>query len=187
MTRLALLDRDGTIIVEKRFLSDRERVELIPGAAEAIRRLNAAGWAVAIVTNQSGVGRGFYRLSDMHAVNARVVERLAGEGARVDVVEYCPHHPAGGIPWLRRRCNCRKPAPGQAIRAARRLGVSLTGCAAVGDRLSDVELGLRLGGRGILVLTGDGAAHRLRLARARITPSAVVPSLSEAVDRLLAG
>ena len=186
MSRLCLLDRDGTIIVEKRFLSDRDRVELVPGAAAAIRRLNDAGWAVAIVTNQSGVGRGYYRLPDMHAVNARTVEMLAAGGARVDVLEYCPHHPESGIPWLKRVCDCRKPRPGQAIRAARRLGVTLTGCVAVGDRISDVRLGQRLKGFGVLVLTGYGEANLSKLARARVHPDAIVAGLPEAVDWMLA-
>ncbi len=185
MRRMALLDRDGTIIVEKRFLADPAGVELIPGAAAAIRRLHDAGWAVSIVTNQSGVGIGQYMLPEMHATNARVVELLAREGAVLDSVEYCPHHPQAGHPLYRRRCDCRKPRPGMGFSAARKTASTLTGCAVIGDRLVDVEMGLRLGGCGVLVLTGYGARHRLLAERRRVTPSATVPSLSEAVDWIL--
>ena len=186
MRRMALLDRDGTIIVEKKFLADPDGVELVPGAAAAIRRLNDAGWLVAIVTNQSGVGRGYYTLPQMHATNARVVEVLANAGARIDTVEFCPHHPLAGDPVLRRVCDCRKPRPGQAFAAARHLNAGLTGCVAIGDRLVDVRLGLGLGGHGVLVLTGYGEAHRRLCARQRVTPSAIVPSLPEAVEWMLA-
>ena len=186
MRRLALLDRDGTIIVEKKFLADPEGVELVPGAAAAIRRLNDAGWLVAIVTNQSGVGRGYYTLPQMHATNARVVEVLARAGARIDTVEFCPHHPLAGDPVLRRVCDCRKPRPGQAFAAACHLGASVTGSVTVGDRLVDVNLGRGLGAFGVLVLTGYGRAHRMRCTRERVTPSAIVPALPEAVDWMLA-
>lgn len=184
---MVLLDRDGTINVEKGFLADPEKVELVPGAAAAIRKLNTAGWAVAIVTNQSGVGRGLYTLPAMHATNARVVEMLAAQGARVDVVEACPHHPDAGHPLLRRVCPCRKPRPGMAVRASRALGATLTGCVVIGDRLADIRMGLELGGKGILVLTGYGEQHRRLATRARVVPSAIVPHLPAAVDWLLGG
>lgn len=180
-----MLDRDGTVIVEKPFLADPAGVELIPGAAAAIRRLNEAGWAVAIATNQSGVGIGRYMIPPMLATNARVEELLAREGARLDAVEWCPHHPRAGHPLYRRVCGCRKPAIGMAVSAARKTGAWLTGCVVVGDRLVDVEMGLRLGGCGVLVLTGHGSKNRLLAERRGITPSATVPSLLEAVDWIL--
>lgn len=185
MRRLALLDRDGTIIAEKHFLADPDGVHLIPGAADAIIRLNRAGWAVAIVTNQSGVGRGYYTLGQMHAVNARTLELLRAAGATIDALEWCPHHPLAGLPHLRRVCACRKPGPGQAFAAAYKLGLSVTGCVAVGDRISDVLLGQRLGGKGILVATGYGASHRFQLIRKRVHPDALVPDLTGAVDWIL--
>src|ERR1043166_9261130 len=109
MRRLCVLDRDGTIITDRAFLARPEGVQLRPGAAGAIRRLNEAGWIVAICTNQSGVGRGYYSLGMMHATNARVVEVLAKEGARIDDVDYCPLPPRAGDPLPRRICDCRKP------------------------------------------------------------------------------
>lgn len=185
MKRLALFDRDGTLNVEEGFLADPDRVVLIPGVGRALKRLNDAGWAVAIVTNQSGIGRGYYTFGQMHATNAKVVELLAREGARVDTVEWCPHHPQAGLPHLRRVCDCRKPRPGQAFAAASHLGLSVTGCVCVGDRIVDVQLAQRLGGRGILVLTGYGQKHRIVCERRRVWPDAVVPSAVEAVDWIL--
>ena len=186
LKRLCVLDRDGTIITDRYFLANPEGVELLPGAAAAIRRLNEAGWAVAIATNQSGVGRGYYTLAQMHATNARTVEVLAREGARVDTVEYCPHHPLAGHPLWRRICSCRKPAPGQAISAAWHSGATLTGLVVVGDRMQDVETGLRLGGFGVLVRTGYGEDHRIVAEHRKVQPSAIVPALPDAVEWILA-
>lgn len=181
MKRLALLDRDGTIIVDRGFLSDPAGVELLPGAADAIRQLNATGWAVAIATNQSGVGRGLYSLEAMHATNARVVEILGREEARIDAVEFCPHHPEAS-----QACDCRKPATGMARTAAEKLGVSLAGAVVIGDRLADVKMGLAIGGAGVLVLTGLGVENRGLAAAEGVTPSAIVPDLGGAVEWLLA-
>ncbi len=185
MRRLALIDRDGTIIDEKHFLADPNGVRLIPGAADAIIRLNRADWAVAIVTNQSGVGRGYYTLGQMHAVNGRTMELLTQAGARIDALEWCPHHPLAGLTHLRRICDCRKPRPGQAFAAAYHLGLSVTGCVAVGDRISDVKLGQRLGGKGVMVMTGYGKSHRYKLIRERVHPDALVPDLTAAVEWML--
>lgn len=185
MRPLVLVDRDGTVIVEKGFLGDPAGVELIAGAAAAIRKLNEAGWAVAIATNQSGVGRGFYSLERMRATNDRLVALLEAEGARLDAVEFCPHHPEARLEEFRKRCSCRKPGTGMAANAAAKLNLSADGAAVVGDRLVDVEMGLALGGPGILVLTGVGEEQREDAARAGITPTAIVPDLRGAVDWLL--
>ncbi len=185
MKKLCVLDRDGTIITDRHFLARPEGVQLLPGAAGAIRRLNGAGWLVAIATNQSGVGRGYYSLEMMHATNARVVEVLAREGARIDDVEYCPHHPLAGDPVFRRVCDCRKPRTGQVVAAARKTDGSLTGVVVVGDRLQDVYAGMNLGGFGVLVRTGYGEEHRILAESRRVKPSAIVPALPEAVDWIL--
>jgi D-glycero-D-manno-heptose 1,7-bisphosphate phosphatase len=183
--RIVLLDRDGTVIVEKSFLGDPRGVELIPGAARAIRRLKKAGWAVAIVTNQSGVGRGHYTLAQMKATNARTLEVLRRAGARVDSLEYCPHHPEAELPRYRRVCSCRKPGPGMARRAARKAGATLTGCVSVGDRLVDVKLGQNLGGKGVLVLTGYGRKHRVLAKKEGVRPDRIARSLPHAIDWIL--
>lgn len=183
--RIVLLDRDGTVIVEKKFLGDPAGVELMPGAARAIKRLKKAGFAVAIVTNQSGVGRGHYTLADMKATNARTLQVLRRAGARVDSLEYCPHHPEAELPRYRRKCSCRKPGPGMARSAARKARATLKGCIAVGDRLVDVKLGQNLGGKGILVLTGYGRKHAKLARREGVMPDHVARSLKYAVDWIL--
>ena len=182
---IVLLDRDGTVIVEKAFLADPRGVELIPGSARAIKRLKKAGYAVAIVTNQSGVGRGFYTLAQMKATNEKTLQDLRKAGAKIDSLEWCPHHPEAELRKYRRKCNCRKPAPGMGIRAARKAGATLKGVAVVGDRLVDVELGQKLGGKGILVLTGYGRKHKALAKRTGVRPDAIVGNLEKAVEWIL--
>lgn len=146
------VDRDGTLVDERHYLSDPDEVELIDRAAAAIARLRSAGYAVVIVTNQSGIARGYYDLDDFQAVQRRVEEKLEAEGVRVDGVYYCPHHPDITGP-----CECRKPAVGLYRRAADDLSLALEMSYYVGDRLKDVVPAGELGGTGILVRTGYGA------------------------------
>jgi len=183
--RIVLLDRDGTVIVEKEFLADPQGVELIPGSARAIKSLKNAGYAVSIVTNQSGVGRGFYTLAQMRATNKKTLEVLAKAGAKVDSLEYCPHHPAAEIRKYRRKCSCRKPAIGMGLRAARKTGATLKGVIVVGDRLVDVSMGHNLGGKGVLVLTGYGKKHRALAKKQGVKPDAIVRNLAGAVEWIL--
>jgi len=182
---IALLDRDGTVIVEKKFLADPMGVELISGSARAIKRLKKAGWAVSIVTNQSGVGRGYYTLAQMKATNNKTLAILNKAGAQIDSLEYCPHHPQAEIRKYRKKCACRKPAPGMGIRAARKAGATLRDCVVVGDRLVDVSMGHNLGGSGVLVLTGYGRKHRALAKKQGVKPDAIVKNLAGAVDWIL--
>jgi histidinol-phosphate phosphatase family protein len=183
--KIVLLDRDGTVIVEKEFLADPRGVELIPGSARSIKRLKKAGYAVAIVTNQSGVGRGFYTLAQMKATNKRTLEVLAKAGAKIDSLEWCPHHPQAEVRKYRRKCNCRKPAIGMGLRAARKAGATLKGVVVVGDRLVDVAMGHNLGGKGILVLTGYGRKHKALARKTGVKPDAIVGNLAKAVEWIL--
>lgn len=155
--RAAFLDRDGTLIVERSYLADPERVAPIAGAAAALRTLAAAGFKLIIVTNQSGIARGYYTADDFHAVQRRVESIFARDGVRFDGVYHCPHHPE-----VDGRCACRKPAPGLYLRAAREHGLDLARSIYVGDKLSDVEPALTLGGAGFLVRTGYGLEHAAR-------------------------
>jgi D-glycero-D-manno-heptose 1,7-bisphosphate phosphatase len=148
------VDRDGTIIEERSYLADPAGVNLVRGAADAIADLKRAGFAVVIVTNQSGIALGLYRESDYEAVAARLVEVLAAEGVSIDRVEHCSHHPEVTGP-----CGCRKPATGMHRRAAAALDLDLARSYCVGDKLTDVLPAADLGGRGILVRTGYGTEH----------------------------
>ena len=154
MRAAAFLDRDGTIIHEVEYLADPAGVVLLPGVAEELRELRAMGYALVVVTNQSGIARGMYSEDDFRAVQARVEAVLGAEGVRFDAVLHCPHHPDFTGP-----CECRKPGLGMYRRAEAELGVDLSASLYVGDRLSDVLPALRTGGRGYLVRTGYGAAE----------------------------
>jgi len=167
-----LLDRDGTIIIEKHYLSDPDQAVLETGAAEGLRRLAALGLELAVVSNQAGVGRGLFPIEAAHAVNARVTEMLASE--RVSIVGWymCPHAPDAG-------CRCRKPLPGMAIDAAAAHGFDLAQSFVIGDKRIDVELGHAVGAVGVLLTTGHGMADR---AWAEANGVPVCADLIEAAD-----
>ncbi|MBI3768025.1 MAG: HAD family hydrolase [Deltaproteobacteria bacterium] len=154
------VDRDGTLNREVHYLASVADLRLLPGVASAIRELDAAGFAVVVVTNQSGVARGRMTLATVHAVHRALAHRLAARGAVLAGVYVCPHHPQAGAPPLRRRCRCRKPAPGLVRRAARELGLDLAHSYCVGDGAVDLGLAAAAGVRGVLVLTGHGRATR---------------------------
>jgi D-glycero-D-manno-heptose 1,7-bisphosphate phosphatase len=152
--KLALLDRDGTLIEHVHYLSDPEQVRLLPGVAEGLRALRELGYALAMVSNQSGVGRGLFSAERVDEVNARLAELLAQGGVRLDELLFCPHHPDEG-------CRCRKPGPAMAEEAARRLGGDLPRSIVVGDSDCDMLLAQAIGARGFrvggLVPPGDFA------------------------------
>lgn len=153
MTRVpaVFVDRDGTLIREREYLSDPADVELLPGAIEALSAFAAAGYAIIVVTNQSGIGRGYYEEEAYRQVKAEVERRLAAGGVRVRGTYHCPHHPDFTGP-----CDCRKPASGLFRQAAREHDLDLERSIYVGDRLRDVLPAEELGGTGILVRTGYG-------------------------------
>ncbi len=157
------VDRDGTVNREVHYLASVAGLRLLPGVAAAIRRLGDAGFAIVLVTNQSGVARGRMTLATVDAIHAELARRLAARGATLAGIYVCPHHPDAGAPPLRRRCQCRKPAPGLVRRAARDLGLDLGRSYCVGDGAVDLGLAAATGTRGVLVLTGHGRATRRAL------------------------
>ena len=150
------LDRDGTINVEKDYLYRIEEFEFTPGAVEAIKLLNQAGYLVVVVTNQSGVARGYYAEADVETLHSHIDQLLALQGARVDAWYYCPHH-AQGKPPYNQECNCRKPLPGMLLQAAADHAIDLTRSWMVGDKTADIEAGQAAGCKPVLVMTGYGA------------------------------
>ena len=151
-------DRDGTIIEDRHYIADPADVALIPGSAEALIRLRALGFALVVVTNQSGIGRGLYTLADYRRVAAETDRQLAEAGVTTDATYFCTDAP-GGDP----ETTCRKPSPVLYRQAARDLGLVLPGSYFVGDKLSDVLPAATLGGTGILVRTGHGAEAEERM------------------------
>jgi D-glycero-D-manno-heptose 1,7-bisphosphate phosphatase len=154
MNRAVFLDRDGTVTEEVGYLDRLDKLRLIPGAARAVRKLNDAGFKVVLVTNQSGVARGYFPESLVREAHEALARMLAEEGARLDGVYYCPHHPTAGNSVYTAVCDCRKPSTGLLDRAARDLDIDLSSSFMVGDKWSDVELGRRAGTASILVGTG---------------------------------
>ena len=154
--RAVFLDRDGTIIEEVGYLDRPERVEFFPWTIDAIRVLNRAGLAVVLVSNQSGIARGFFTDAVVEHVHQRMGDMLAAGGARIDAYYYCPHHPDGSVAALARVCDCRKPARGLVDRAVAEFGVDPAQSFVVGDRWLDIGLARTVGARGVLVRTGYG-------------------------------
>jgi histidinol-phosphate phosphatase family protein len=144
------LDRDGTLIVEKEYLSDPAEVSLESGVVEGLAKLQAHGHSLIVLSNQSGIGRGLYREDDAHRVNARVAGLLRGHGIEILAWYLCPHAPEA-------RCGCRKPAAGMALAASRDWNLPLAHCYVIGDKRADLELADAIGGCGILLTTGHGA------------------------------
>jgi len=180
--RAVFLDRDGTLLELVAYLHRPEEVSLIAGAASALRRLGQKGWLRVVVTNQSGIARGTFSMKDVLAVHERMLELLHAEGADLDGIEICPHHPDYTGP-----CSCRKPAPGMISRAADRLGIDTAVSWVIGDRSEDLQAGHLLGARTILVRTGYGREEEVT-ARSVQTPwiTRVADDLSAACELLLA-
>ncbi len=154
MNRAVFLDRDGTINEEVGYLKSLDMLKLIPGVGAAIKRLNNAGFKVVIITNQSGVARGYFPESLVEAAHDLLMTLLRAEGAVIDGIYYCPHHPTAGSSKYTVVCDCRKPATGLLDRATRDLDIDLASSFMVGDKWIDVELGHRAGARSILVRSG---------------------------------
>jgi histidinol-phosphate phosphatase family protein len=150
-----LLDRDGTIIVDHGYVGSIDRVEFIEGSPEAIASFNRAGIPVAVVTNQAGVARGFYGLDDVARVHRYIAERLADDGAHIDLFLYCPYHPEGVVEAFARTSEDRKPGPGMARAAEAKLNLDLCASWVVGDRPEDIGLADAVGATGIYLGAGD--------------------------------
>lgn len=205
MSRLrpcVLLDRDGTINVDAGYVSRPEQVRLIPGSAGAIRRLNETGVAAVVVTNQSGLARGYFGEDDLAAVNGALVRLLTERGARLDAIYCSPYHPRGVVPRYSREHPTRKPGTGMIDRAVRELGLDRSRACVVGDKGSDLELARNAGMPGVLVRTGYGEETLAKLGENVADAGAndgrpngpdesgapcwfVAADLAEAVDRIL--
>lgn len=150
------LDRDGTINEEAGYINHPDRLRLLPRSAEAIRRINASDYLAVVATNQAGVARGYFRESTLQKVHARLRDLLASEGAYLDAIYYCPHHPDVGEPPYRKDCDCRKPRPGMIEAARGDLAIEVASSFVVGDKHSDIVFAHSMGMPGVLVRTGYG-------------------------------
>jgi rfaE bifunctional protein nucleotidyltransferase chain/domain len=162
----AFLDRDGVINLDRAYVSRWEDFEFVPGAIDAMRRLKKAGYALVVVTNQSGIARGYYSEAQYQALTAAMKQALADAGAAVDAVYHCPHHPKGQLAELAIDCDCRKPAPGMILRAAKDLNLSLADSILVGDKPSDIEAARAAGVGRAYIVQSDNAESTTGLAGA---------------------
>lgn len=168
------LDRDGTIIVNKHYLGDPAGVELIPGASDALLKLQMAGYLLFIVSNQSGVGRGMFTVDDLNKVNQRMIELLGG--VHFSEIYNCICKPDDP------KCNCRKPSPKYLFKAEEKYHINLRKSYFIGDRETDVECGINGGCKSILVMTGEGAGSKEKLAGKKFS---VAKDINEAADLIL--
>lgn len=158
-TRAVFLDRDGVLIEDTGYPDDPETIRILPGVPEALRRLREGGWVLVGVSNQSGIARGKFDLERLEAIHRAMIEPLEAEGAGLDALYFCPHHPGGSAPGFNVPCDHRKPEPGMLLTAARDLGLDLSECWMVGDKESDVEAGHRAGCRAIRIGSGETTAE----------------------------
>ncbi|HEY7128533.1 MAG TPA: lipopolysaccharide heptosyltransferase II [Nitrospira sp.] len=173
------LDRDGTLNDDPGYLKHASELKLLPGVAAGLARLKAAGARLVVVTNQSGVGRGFFSLKDLEAVHARLEGLLEESDAALDAIYFCPHHPDDG-------CRCRKPATGMVDRAVAEFQVDLGKAYVVGDHASDIQLAKAIGAKSVLVTSGKVDQQAVTMLRAAgALPDMVVPSMAEAAERIL--
>lgn len=184
MRPAVFLDRDGTMLEEAGYLDRLERLVFFPYAIDAVRLLNRGGFAVCVITNQSGVGRGMYEEAFVAQAHEVIDAAVRAGGARIDGYYYCPHHPLAEVAQYRMDCDCRKPRPGMLRTAAAALGLDLARSFTVGDKWTDVEVGLAAGARGVLVRTGYGRTSE-RHPRPGLAPAAVVDDLIGAAAWIL--
>jgi D-glycero-D-manno-heptose 1,7-bisphosphate phosphatase len=156
MRRAVFIDRDGTISEEVGYINHPTRFRVFPYSAEAIRLLNDAGWLAVLVTNQAGVARGYFDEAMIHTVHSQLKSGLERDGARLDAIYYCAHHPSVGEAPYRFDCDCRKPKPGLILRAAAELKIDLSQSWMAGDRYSDIELARNAEVSSAFVLSGYG-------------------------------
>jgi heptosyltransferase-2 len=174
------LDRDGTLNRDTGYIKAPDELTLFPGVGAALARLKQAGARLVVVTNQSGLGRGYFGGKDLEAIHAKLRMLLADELVTLDGIYFCPHHPDD-------RCNCRKPAPGMIHRAVAELRIDLDRAYVIGDSARDIELAKQVGARGLLVLTGPSGKEALAdLTRRQLMPDYVAEALPQAVEWILA-
>lgn len=181
LRKAAFLDRDGVINLDRAYVHKWEEFEFVPGAVDAMRRLKQAGYALVVVTNQSGLARGMYTEEQYQTLTAHMRQALTEAGAEVDAVYHCPHHPKGQVPELAVECDCRKPEPGMILRGAEELGLSLSDSILVGDKPSDIEAARAAGVGRAFIVQSDNAESTDDLAGA----DAAYADLGACVDALL--
>ena len=185
MKKAVLLDRDGTLNVDVGYPTRYDQLDFYPHSYEAVKKINREGLLAVVITNQSGIGRGFLTEDDLKNMHAGMTASFLAHGARLDGVYYCPHYALSDDPSYRKECDCRKPKPGLARRAAADLGIDLANSYMIGDKTEDIQFGRNIGAVPVLVLTGAGPESLPRLREQGITPAHVAADILAAVDWIL--
>ena len=185
--KAVFLDRDGTINVEKDYVHKIEEFEFIGGAKDAVRRLNEAEFKVVVLTNQSGIARGYYSREDVEILHRFIQQELTKEKAHIDAFFYCPHLPEGAMAEYAVECECRKPKPGMVLDAQNALGIRLEESYIIGDSLSDMLLATTVPLKPILVRTGHGKETEARLTGEGLSLHGIADDLAGAVDIIIRG
>lgn len=184
--RAVFLDRDGTINEEMGYLDSLEKLKLLAPSFAAIRRINESGMKAVVITNQSGVAKGYFGENLVRQVHDAIQEMLHEKGARVDRFYYCPHHPTDGKGDYVKSCECRKPEAGMLIRASREMDIDLSRSYLVGDTAKDIETAKKVGAKGILVKTGYGQQSIASgLETAGVTPDYIAEDILDAVTWIM--
>jgi len=182
MSRIGVfLDRDGTINHEIDFVRSPDDLRLLEGAAAAISELNKCGCCVFVITNQSGIARGFLTEEQLETIHHKLLAELKSQNAVIDAIYYCPHHPEYGEPPYRAMCDCRKPNIGMINRAVKEFNIDVTQSFVVGDRMLDMQTGNTAGAQSILVLTGYGKEELQYCRNERVHIDYVAENLRDAV------
>ena len=178
--KVVFLDRDGVINenLDNDYVKIWDEFKFIPKAKKAIKALTDAGWIIIIISNQAGIGKGIMSAQAVEEVNTRMIYEIERNGGRVKALYYCPHKPDDG-------CECRKPKPGMVIRAAREFGIKPSESYLVGDNITDIQAGMQVGCKTILVKTGLGKGYLRGRSQLSVYPDYIVSDLSEAVQLLL--
>jgi len=187
MNKAVFLDKDGTINEDLGYLTHPCQIKLLPGSADAIKLLNNAGFKVFVVSNQAGIARGIVTEDILQALDKRLQKEILKNGAFVDRMYYCPHHPEYGVYPYRAMCDCRKPNNGLLKKAAKEHNVDLGASYMIGDKISDIECGKASGAKTILVLTGKGRESNQSEEIRRMAPDFIAKDLFAAVKWLLNG
>lgn len=182
------IDRDGTVNEQMGYINHKSRFVLLPGVAEAIRLLNLNGYLSIVVSNQSGVARGYFPVDLVYDIHEKMESRLKNAGAVLDRIYFCPHYPGGSVPEYDMRCECRKPGTGLIKKAGEDFPIDLSASYMIGDRCSDIKMAHRAGIKGILVKTGYGRGDlEYVFPRLSYKPYHVAKDLLEAVQWILGG
>ena len=180
MRKAVFMDRDGTVSEEIGYMVDPRLYKLFPWTGPAIQKINASGMKAVLITNQSGVGRGYFPETLVHEVHDILRAELGRYNASLDAIYFCPHHPES-------ECDCRKPRPGLLLKARQELGVELSQSYMIGDKYLDIETAYAVGARSILVMTGYGREEHEKYKNSPQQPHFIAENLLEAVESIISG